>query len=154
MISYRILAKGPLLDDHARFVIVDDNEILLQVWRRVFSMERNCSCLLTSSPAQALQEIEVHGADILLTDFEMPDMNGLELATRVKTISPQTRIFFTTGEVGLLEKHGQAFGKLEVIQKPYANIFKVQNFIHQLANRFPLNLQEGKPQGSFFVWSF
>lgn len=154
MITYRILAKGPIETDHARFVIVDDNEALLQVWRRVFSSESNCACLLTSSPTRALQEIEVHGADILLTDFEMPEMNGAELATQVKLVSPETRIFFTTGQVGQLEKYGKDFEKFEVIQKPYANIFKVQNFIHNLVNHSPINQQQGKFQGSFFVWNF
>jgi len=140
--------------DLTRFVVVDDNEALLQLWRRVFSIERNCSCLLTTSPKEALLEIELHGTDILLTDFEMPEMNGAELASQVKLVAPQTRILFTTGQVGLLEKYGSLFEKYEVIQKPYSNIFNIQAFIHNLVNRSPLNHHQGQYQGAFFVWNF
>lgn len=154
MTSYRLIKQGPLANDLIRFVVVDDSEPLLQIWRRVFSIERSCTCLLTTSPPEAIQEIEIHGADILLTDFEMPEMNGAELASKVKQISPQTRILFTTGEVALLEKYGHLFEKFEVIQKPYSNIFNIQSFIHNLVNRSPLNHHQGKFQGSIFVWSF
>lgn len=154
MTSYRILRQGPTSADLTRFVVVDDNEALLQLWRRVFSIERNCSCLLTTSPKEALQEIELHGTDILLTDFEMPEMNGAELASQVKLAAPQTRILFTTGQVGLLEKYGRLFEKFEVIQKPYSNIFNIQAFIHHLVNRSPLNHHQGQYQGAFFVWNF
>ncbi len=154
MTSYRILRQGPMQTDLIRFVVVDDNEAILQIWRRVFSIERNCSCMLTSSPHEAISEIEIHGTDILLTDFEMPEMNGAELATKVKQISPQTRILFSTGEVALLEKYGHLFDKFEVIQKPYSNIFNIQSFIHNLVNNTPLNQHQGKLQGSIFVWSF
>lgn len=154
MTSYRILRQSPTQSELTRFVVVDDNEGILQIWRRVFSIERNCSCLLTSAPQEAINEISVHGADILLTDFEMPEMNGIELARQIKGISPKTRVFFTTGQVALLEKYGNSFEKFQVIQKPYANIFNVQSFIHNLANNFPLNPHQGKYQGSIFVWNF
>ncbi len=154
MTSYRILRQGPMSNDLIRFVVVDDNEGLLQIWRRIFSIEKNCSCMLTTSPQEAIQEIETHGAEILLTDFEMPEMNGAELASKVKMISPQIRILFTTGQVDLLEKYGSYFENFEVIQKPYGNIFNIQSFVHNLVNRFPHNQRQGKFQGSIFVWSF
>lgn len=152
--SYRIIRHGSNVGELTRFVVVDDNEALLQIWRRVFSIESNCSCLLTSSPKEALAEIELHGAHILLTDFEMPEMNGADLALKVKQCSPQTKIFFTTGQVGLLAKYAPYFENFEVISKPYTNIFNVQSFIHKLANHFPLNQHQGRFQGSIFVWSF
>ena len=110
--------------------------------------------MLTTSPQEAIREIQTHGADILLTDFEMPEMNGAELASQIKLISPQTRIFFTTGQVDLLSKYRSDFEKFEVIQKPYSNIFNIQSFVHNLVHRFPLNPHQGKFQGSIFVWSF
>ncbi len=154
MSFYRISKQGLLEHDLTRFVLVDDNEALLQIWRRIFAIEKNCSCFLTTSPQQAIQEISTHGADILLTDFEMPEMNGAELASEIKQISPHTRIFFTTGQVALLEKYGNSFEQFEVIQKPYTNIHNIQSFIHNLVNNFPLNQHQGKLQGSIFVWSF
>jgi CheY-like chemotaxis protein len=40
---------------------------------------------------------EEPGIDLLLTDIEMPAMDGLELAWRVRTEFPEIQILFTSG---------------------------------------------------------
>lgn len=35
--------------------------------------------------------------DVVFSDIEMPGINGLELAVKLKTLSPETRIIFVTG---------------------------------------------------------
>ena len=49
------------------------------------------------STGKALDDIAEHHADIALLDINMPDMNGIELAARIKEISPDTAIIFVTG---------------------------------------------------------
>jgi len=44
-----------------------------------------------SSAAEALEQIETHRPEIVLTDISMPGMNGLELAERVGRDFPETR---------------------------------------------------------------
>ena len=45
----------------------------------------------------ALAWLENRTADIALLDIDLPDMNGLELAARIKEMSPDTAIVFLTG---------------------------------------------------------
>ena len=45
----------------------------------------------------ALLWLRDHTADITLTDINMPDMNGLVLAAKLKTLCPDMKIIFLTG---------------------------------------------------------
>lgn len=47
--------------------------------------------------ADALAWLADHSADIALLDLNMPDMHGLELAARIRELSPETAIIFLTG---------------------------------------------------------
>lgn len=45
----------------------------------------------------ALELAERNMPDLLLTDIRMPKMNGIELATKVRALSPECRIIFLSG---------------------------------------------------------
>ena len=50
-----------------------------------------------SNAADALKWQETHPADIALLDIDMPGMNGLALAKKIKEAHPETAIIFVTG---------------------------------------------------------
>jgi CheY-like chemotaxis protein len=66
------------------------SEMLAAVGYKVMSASR---------PAAAVQVCEgfAGGIDLLLTDVVMPEMNGLELARRIRTVKPATRVLFMSG---------------------------------------------------------
>jgi predicted ATPase/signal transduction histidine kinase/ActR/RegA family two-component response regulator len=59
--------------------------------------------------------------DLVLTDFVMPRMGGLDLAAKLREINPQTKILFMSGFTD--EQLGQdkiaALGGIELIEKPF-----------------------------------
>ena len=68
---------------------------------------------------QALEKLGVGGFDLVISDIEMPRMNGLELAKRIKQRFPQLPIIFLSGT---LEKHEEEILVLEVsgyLSKPF-----------------------------------
>lgn len=50
-----------------------------------------------SNGLDALQLVETHGPDLLLTDIRMPFISGIELARQVREVRPATHIAFLTG---------------------------------------------------------
>ena len=50
-----------------------------------------------SNGLDALQLVEKHGPDLLLTDIRMPFISGIELARQVREVRPATHIAFLTG---------------------------------------------------------
>ena len=81
-----------------RIVCVDDEVLLAQntaaMCRRFPDVDE--AEALTSG-REALEWFEKNDADIAILDIDMPDISGLQLAARVKTMHPDTKIIFLTG---------------------------------------------------------
>ena len=50
-----------------------------------------------TSATEALRWLRKNPVDVALLDIDMPGMNGLELAARIKELAPSTAIIFVTG---------------------------------------------------------
>src|SRR5262245_34960501 len=180
MASYRMM-EDSYKKTPTRFVVVDDEEEILQIWRRVLATEENCVCFLTTDPQEALKEIEAHGCDFLITDVVMPMANGFELAHKALESCQALQVFYTTGSVALIEElseYPQAERRMrsvppakktetdivdrppsgawedmfEVLQKPYSDLHNVQEFIHELATHQPLDRSHCTEKGHLRLW--
>ena len=77
-------------------LIVDDEEVIVDLLSTVLkNMGHNVEGV--SDPVTAKNMITKKGIDLLLTDIGMPVINGFELASYVKEVSPETKIVFITG---------------------------------------------------------
>jgi CheY-like chemotaxis protein len=58
--------------------------------------------------------------DLLLTDMDMPEMNGREMADRIHAILPQLPVVFISGSgEHALPQEEQVDTKFEYLQKPF-----------------------------------
>ena len=71
-----------------RVLVVDDNEMLCRLACDILRME-GYRAVPAGSAAEALEAFAKEEFDILVTDFRMPGMNGLELARAIRSRNPQ-----------------------------------------------------------------
>lgn len=82
---------------NARVMLVDDEEIVRRAAAEMLS-DIGYTVVQAGSAAEALTLIERDGAaDLVLTDYKMPGMNGVELATAIRKIRPDIPILLITG---------------------------------------------------------
>ncbi len=81
---------------HGRVVVVDDERDLAVMLARMLQGEGHEVQICTRG-AEALALIEREPFDVLLTDVSMPDMDGWEVARRVKEIRPSLPVAVVTG---------------------------------------------------------
>ena len=81
-----------------KVICVDDERILLEETVSLcLELPNITEAKGFTKPKEALKWLENNSADIALLDIDMPDMNGLVLASKIKELSPDTSIIFLTG---------------------------------------------------------
>jgi signal transduction histidine kinase/ActR/RegA family two-component response regulator len=98
---------------------VDDDPIVLMMVEQLL-LKAGFVVSAFASPEEflALLQASPHRFQVLVTDFNMPNMNGAELAVAVRAISPELPIVVTTGFVSEeLEAAAATLGRMAVLQK-------------------------------------
>jgi len=77
-------------------LFVDDHEVLARLSCEILEMH-GYRAVSAYNAQDALEKFDQDDFDILVTDFRMEGMNGLELARQVHEKSPQTPVIIVTG---------------------------------------------------------
>jgi len=99
-----------------RVLFIDDDPDLLATTCALLEM-LNQRVDGTANAADALALLERNHYDVLITDYELPDMNGIELARRARQGRPELKIVVATG-YGHLEE-ARALGAA-TLPKPFS----------------------------------
>jgi len=78
-------------------LIVDDEHLIADTLADILNDSNFTAVALYDGPS-ALDWVRSTSIDILITDVAMPEMNGIELAKTIKSISPKTRIVLLSGQ--------------------------------------------------------
>ena len=105
-----------------RILIVDDDPDLLRLLAD--SIEFNCEgceVVSVSNGYAALEQLERQPFDLIMTDYQMPGMNGLELASMVYQDSPGTPVVLVTAhrDSFWLQQQARSFDLVGYLQKPF-----------------------------------
>ncbi len=79
-----------------RILLVDDEPNILRALKRIFHQE-NYIIETASNGQEALEVLEQHPCQVLISDFQMPVMNGGELMRRTKKLYPDMIRIMLTG---------------------------------------------------------
>jgi two-component system cell cycle sensor histidine kinase/response regulator CckA len=103
----------------ARVLVVDDEPNVREFVDRALRVAGHVTTVAASGP-EALGAAAKSGPyDLLLTDMRMPDMNGDELARRVRHLYPDIKVLYLTGFADQLFKHKGALWEDEAyLDKP------------------------------------
>ncbi len=77
-------------------LFVDDNQMLSRLSREILDME-GFRAICAYSGKEALEAFDKEDIDLLVTDFRMEGMNGLELAHTVHARNPNLPVIIVTG---------------------------------------------------------
>lgn len=122
-------------------LIVDDEPVILQILKAVFEDEPvRLSCVGTGADAKRI--IEEQGCDLLISDKNLPDINGLELLRIAKEKNPFSEVIIITGyaslETALTAMEYDAF---DYVVKPLNNVFDIRKKVQQAIDKQDLALE-------------
>ncbi|MCB0155062.1 MAG: response regulator [Anaerolineae bacterium] len=79
-----------------RILIVDDEEYVVFTLKEGLQKLPNCEVYTASRGSEALEHFKRQPFDLLITDYKMPGMDGITLATQIRHMYPQTAIVVVT----------------------------------------------------------
>ena len=104
-----------------RALIVDDNATSLLLLKRVVERIEGCSVIGFHDPYAAMSEIRAGGIDILLVDYMMPQLDGVEFITHVRAmpgLDDLPIVFVTTPEEKSARAAALEAGATDFLTKP------------------------------------
>jgi DNA-binding response OmpR family regulator len=104
-----------------RILVLDDNPILTMVLSDHFA-ERGHKVVPAYDPNLGLLFSNRKYFDLMIIDFVLPGMNGIEVLELMRKKNKDTRVIIITGFPELLEKESARLAKLDVeavIEKPF-----------------------------------
>ena len=115
-----------------RFLIVDDSELVRRSLRTV--LQANPEWEICGEAADGVSAVEMFKElrpNIVILDFQMPGINGIETARRMAEIAPAVPVvLFTQHASADLERHAHEVGIRSVVSK--TNAFPMVGMIQAL----------------------
>jgi CheY-like chemotaxis protein len=132
-------------------LIVDDNRDGLLV-RRSLLEEIGYRVQIALNGEEALKAFEAYRFDVVVTDYKMPRMNGVELIERLRVLNPNARVVLLSGFVeplGLTEENTGADVVLaKSSNEPGQLVRSVKRLVSQKTLRKPPASQKTRSRGT------
>lgn len=124
-------------------LLVDDNRQGL-IARKSLLQELGYNIFTATSGDEALELLSKHNFDVVVTDFKMPRMDGVELIKRIRSAQASARIILLSGFVEPLGLTEQSTGADVVIVKSAGEVGQLTRSVKRLLSEPPAR----KPAGS------
>lgn len=109
--------------EHGRVVIVDDEEMVLVALSSFLALETSYDVATFTRAGVALDDLATHDADVIISDFLMPEMDGLQFLRRARDLRPEVPRIILTGYADKENaiKAINEVGLYQYIEKPWNN---------------------------------
>jgi DNA-binding response OmpR family regulator len=123
-------------------LVVDDDPMIREMEAELLSQE-GYQVLQAERPSEALWFARTISVNLLVTDFAMPEINGLELIRRFRSEHPETPVLMVSGSLPAhLDRTGD-FEQFEVLEKPFVFVELLNKVRAMLSAALRLPLRTG-----------
>jgi CheY-like chemotaxis protein len=117
-----------------RILIVDDNSLGLAARRSVLE-ELGHKVVTTTAPHDALELCGKQRFDVVVTDYKMPKMNGLEFISRLRKQHPSMLVILISGFTDTLGLNESNTGADIVLQKSAHEVTQLIRAVNRLLRK-------------------
>lgn len=106
-----------------KILILDDDTLVTSSLKSLLMMEGFSDVVLFNNPNEAVKYLETNSRDVIISDFMMPEMNGLEFLSAAKKLYPNAALILLTGYADKENaiKAINEVGIYKYIEKPWDN---------------------------------
>lgn len=115
-------------------LLVDDNRHGIAA-RRSILQELGYEITVSMCPLKALECFAGKAFDLVITDYKMPEMDGVELIARLRAIKPDIAVILISGFVEALGFTEESTGADAVIQKSSSEVPQLLRAVARLLRK-------------------
>jgi CheY-like chemotaxis protein len=115
-------------------LIVDDNELGLLARKQVLR-ELGHHVTVVSSAQEAVRRFTSEPFDLVVTDYRMPDMDGIEIIRRARAHNPEIPIVLISGFTNALGLNEATTGADVVLQKSATEVSQLIRAVNRLLRK-------------------
>jgi PAS domain S-box-containing protein len=130
-------SEAPAARPQACILLVDDDSAVRDVTSTILK-DLGYAVVEAGSGGAALELLKTQRFDMLLVDYAMPGMNGMETAVAALEIAPQMPVLFVTGYADLTAL--REVGEHRIVQKPFRDKELEQKLRRFLGGGAPMNV--------------
>ena len=123
-------------NEHPSVLIIDDEDMVITSLRAYLQLETEYKVEGITDPEEAVRFLENRQVDVVVSDYLMPKLNGIQLLARAKQLQPETTRVLLTGHADK-QSAIQAIndvGLYQYLEKPWENaqlLLVIQNGIER-----------------------
>lgn len=104
-------------------VVVDDEEMVVTSIRAFLRLETEYEVQTFTSPGDAVEYLEKNCTDVVVTDYLMPKMTGIQLLAKAKELQPEAARVLLTGHADKQSaiRAINEIGLFQYLEKPWDN---------------------------------
>jgi DNA-binding NtrC family response regulator len=109
-------------------LVVDDDALVLDLETQILHLH-GYTVLKADGAAEALRLArEAAAIHLLITDFWMPEVDGLELTRQFRAMHPKTPVLMVSGSLPLIGQTTENLDRFEILAKP----FQLSELLHKV----------------------
>ena len=85
------------IEQASTVLVVDDDAAVVQSIADLLELETKHTVLTETSPLRALQLAKVQPVDLVISDFLMPELDGIRFLLEIRRLYPETTLILLTG---------------------------------------------------------
>jgi sigma-B regulation protein RsbU (phosphoserine phosphatase) len=85
---------------HVRLLMLEDNPVDAELTERFLRRELDCSLTVVDDEQAFRRALETTDPDVILSDYTMPDFDGIRALRIARILAPETPFIFVSGSIG------------------------------------------------------
>lgn len=111
-----------------KILIVDDEVIYLRFLQESLYRTKNVIVDIDSSPYSALRKVIINDYDLVISDNNMPDYDGISMLKEIKRFKPDSKVIIHTGCLSSdIVYEAQRYGVYRILEKNDNALFEIIN---------------------------
>ncbi|MFQ5876782.1 MAG: HD domain-containing phosphohydrolase [Acidobacteriota bacterium] len=133
------------MDEPTRILVVDDEEAIRDVLAEGLT-DSGYECQIAANGIEALDKLKGNGFNLVVSDIDMPEMDGVQLLQHIKRSRPDTEVIMVTGVVDVdTAINSIRLGATDYLTKPF-NLAEVRITVERALEKRRLILENREYQ--------